>query len=50
MAWTFANDKKESELDYLLIDEAGQVSLANMVGMSKCCKNIILMGDQMQLS
>ena len=50
VAWTFANDKMESELDYLLIDEAGQVSLANMVGMSKCCKNIILMGDQMQLS
>jgi uncharacterized protein len=38
------------ELDYLLIDEAGQVSLANMVGMSRSCKNIILMGDQMQLS
>ena len=50
VAWTFANDKMERELDYLLIDEAGQVSLANMVGMSKCCKNIILMGDQMQLS
>ena len=36
--------------DYLFIDEAGQVSLANLVGMSQCCKNIILMGGQMQLS
>ena len=37
------------KLDYLFIDEAGQVSLANLVGMSRCTKNIILMGDQMQL-
>ena len=50
VAWTFANEKMSDELDYLLIDEAGQVSLANMVGMSRSCKNIILMGDQMQLS
>lgn len=35
--------------DYLFIDEAGQVSVANMIGMSQSCKNIILMGDQMQL-
>ncbi len=50
VAWTFANELMIDELDYLLIDEAGQVSLANMVGMSRSCKNIILMGDQMQLS
>ena len=50
VAWTFANEKMADELDYLLIDEAGQVSLANMVGMSRSCRNIILMGDQMQLS
>ncbi len=49
-AWTFANEKMLDTLDYLLIDEAGQVSLANMVGMSRSCRNIILMGDQMQLS
>ena len=50
VAWTFANELMSDELDYLLIDEAGQVSLANMVGMSRSCKNLILMGDQMQLS
>ena len=37
------------KFDYLFIDEAGQVSVANLVGMSRIAKNIILMGDQMQL-
>ena len=49
-AWTFANDSFIDQLDYLFIDEAGQVSLANMIGMSASCKNIILIGDQMQLA
>jgi predicted RecB family nuclease len=53
-AWLFCNsvlapvDEIET-LDYLFVDEAGQVSLANLVGMSRSTKNIILMGDQMQL-
>jgi uncharacterized protein len=37
------------KLDYLFVDEAGQVSLANIAGMSRCTRNVILMGDQMQL-
>ena len=49
-AWTFANESFIDQLDYLFIDEAGQVSLANMIGMSASCKNIILIGDQMQLA
>ena len=36
-------------LDYPFIDEAGQVSAANLVAMSRAAKNIILIGDQMQL-
>ena len=52
--WLFCNallsiDQGTEKLDYLFIDEAGQVSVANLVGMSRCAKNIILMGDQMQL-
>lgn len=35
--------------DFLFIDEAGQVSLANTVAMSRCAKNLVLLGDQMQL-
>ena len=49
-AWTFSNDHFKDQLDYLFIDEAGQVSLANMIGMSASCKNIVLIGDQMQLA
>ena len=49
-AWTFSNDHFIDELDYLFIDEAGQVSLANMIGMSASCKNLVLIGDQMQLA
>jgi predicted RecB family nuclease len=37
------------EFDYLFVDEAGQVSLANLVAMAACAGNIVLVGDQMQL-
>ena len=49
-AWAFCDKSAESKLDYLFVDEAGQVSIANLFGMSKSTKNIVLMGDQMQLS
>ncbi|MDH5425557.1 MAG: AAA domain-containing protein, partial [Gammaproteobacteria bacterium] len=48
-AWGFCRDEIEGELDYLFIDEAGQVSVANLIGMSRSTRNIVLMGDQMQL-
>lgn len=35
--------------DYLFIDEAGQVSLGNLVAIAGCARNIVLVGDQMQL-
>lgn len=46
----FAKDLAyELPLDYLFVDEAGQVALANLITASGAAKNIILMGDQMQL-
>jgi hypothetical protein len=45
----FSREDMQGKLDYLFIDEAGQVSLANLVGMSASTNNIVLMGDQMQL-
>ena len=48
-AWGFARSDLENAFDYLFIDEAGQVSVANLIAMSRSTKNIILMGDQMQL-
>ena len=48
-AWLFSRDELVGELDHLFIDEAGQVSLANLVAVSRCTANLVLMGDQMQL-
>ena len=48
-AWGFARDDMANQLDYLFIDEAGQVSVANVVAMSRSAKNLVMMGDQMQL-
>lgn len=48
-AWLFASKALVQTLDYLFIDEAGQVALANLVAMGVSTKNIVLMGDQMQL-
>jgi uncharacterized protein len=49
-AWLFADQYLDQFLDYLFIDEAGQVSTANVVAMGTAAKNIVLVGDQMQLS
>jgi predicted RecB family nuclease len=49
-AWAFANEAARNEFDYLFVDEAGQVSIANLIGMSAATRNIVLMGDQMQLA
>jgi len=48
-AWLFSSPKLEHKFDYLFVDEAGQVSLANLIAMSTCARNIVLLGDQMQL-
>jgi uncharacterized protein len=48
-AWLFSRPEWEGALDFLFIDEAGQVSLANAVAMARCAENLVLLGDQMQL-
>jgi predicted RecB family nuclease len=47
--WMFARPEFDQSLDTLFIDEAGQVSLANVVAMGVSARNIVLIGDQMQL-
>jgi uncharacterized protein len=49
-AWLFARPDLDARFDYLFVDEAGQVSLANIVAMGVSARNIVLIGDQMQLS
>ncbi|MCF7674245.1 MAG: TM0106 family RecB-like putative nuclease [Akkermansiaceae bacterium] len=48
-AWLFSRPEFAGALDYLFVDEAGQVSLANVAAMSRASDNLILLGDQNQL-
>ncbi len=48
-AWLFTLPDWEGQLDFLFVDEAGQFSLANTIATARCAKNIVLLGDQMQL-
>lgn len=48
-AWLFSREEANQSFDYLFVDEAGQVALANIVPMGTAAKNIVLLGDQMQL-
>ena len=38
-----------SKIDYLFVDEAGQISLADLIALGGVAKNIVLVGDQLQL-
>lgn len=49
-AWLFSDPAATQALDYLFVDEAGQVALANLVAMGTSARNVILLGDQMQLA
>jgi len=49
-AWLFARPELDQAFDHLFVDEAGQVSLANVIAMGVSARNVVLVGDQMQLS
>ena len=48
--WLFARDKMQATLDVLVIDEAGQMSLANALAAGLAARNLVLLGDPQQLS
>ena len=48
-AWFFARDENVQAFDWLFVDEAGQVGLANMVAMGRSARNIVLVGDPREL-
>jgi len=48
-AWLWARDDAAQSLDYLVIDEAGQVSLVQALASSRAARNLILVGDPQQL-
>jgi uncharacterized protein len=49
-AWLFSHQDLDGKLDYLVIDEAGQVSLADALAMGTAARNVILLGDPLQLA
>ncbi len=48
-AWLFPRKSLDTTLDYLVIDEAGQVPLANALAAATAAHNLILLGDPQQL-
>jgi len=49
-SWLFAREELAHKFDYLFIDEAGQVSLADALAVSQCAHNVVLLGDPSQLA
>ncbi len=49
-AWLFSRPGLDRRLDDLVIDEAGQVSLADTLAMGTAARNLILLGDPLQLA
>jgi uncharacterized protein len=48
-AWLFADGRHDRRFDYLFVDEAGQVSLADACAMATCARTVVLVGDPQQL-
>ena len=48
-AWLWAREEFEGSIDVLFVDEAGQMSLADVLAVSQAAKRIVLLGDPQQL-
>jgi predicted RecB family nuclease len=48
--WVHCVEPEDPPLDYLFVDEAGQMALAQTLAISGCAKNIVLLGDPQQLT
>ena len=49
-AWVFSRPELQGTFDYLIVDEAGQFSIANVIATGLSANNVVLVGDQMQLA
>jgi predicted RecB family nuclease len=49
-SWQFSRDDMIGSVHTLVVDEAGQLSLANVVAMAPAATNLVLVGDPQQLS
>ena len=48
-SWLFARPEMEDTLDTLVVDEAGQLALANVVAIAGSARSLVLLGDPNQL-
>jgi len=48
-AWFWSRDELAESVDYLFVDEAGQISLAQALAMARSARNLVLLGDPQQL-
>ena len=48
-SWAWVNDNLQSAVDVLVVDEAGQMSLANVLAVSTAAQSLVLFGDPAQL-
>jgi hypothetical protein len=48
-AWLWAREEMGDSLDVLFVDEAGQMSLANVLAISRAATSLVLLGDPQQL-
>ena len=49
-SWLFARPELEASFDTLIVDEAGQMSLADALAVSRAARNLVLVGDPRQLA
>jgi predicted RecB family nuclease len=49
-SWLFARGDLSDCFDLVIVDEAGQMSLADVVALSRCARNLLLVGDPRQLA
>jgi predicted RecB family nuclease len=49
-AWLWATEAMQRSVDVLVIDEAGQLSLANALAVSRAASGLVLLGDPQQLA
>jgi uncharacterized protein len=49
-AWLFSREQLDEVFDVLVIDEAGQISLADALAMGTSARSLILLGDPVQLA
>ena len=49
-AWVFADECVAGRFDTLIVDEAAQMSLADVIACSRCARNLVLVGDPRQLA